>query len=364
MATIRQRKTGNWEVVIRRSILPKPHYATFDSEAEATVYAKRIEAMLDQGAIPQALLDERKAKTLGELISTYMAEKAISSLDKEVLKFVLSDLEQTPTSGITIAWAREWVTSLKRNKRLAPGTIRKRVGAVSRCLDWYVQHDELAVNPLRQLPRGYANYAPVDGEPREDTERDRRLLPDEETRIRLVLARDADYIKSIGRERPISEENIEEWRLLFDLALETAMRLREMYTLTVKQIDLPKKTIFLDKTKNGSKRQVPLSSVAIKLLDGYMNNTQGVLLFPFWDGKTDSLRGTSDKLSKKWRRIAALAQCEDLHFHDLRHEAVCRLYERTSLSDVQIARITGHKQLSMLRRYASLRGSDLAGSLW
>ena len=320
--------------------------------------------MLDQGTVPQALLQEGKAKTLGELISTYVAEKAISSLDKEVLKFVVPDLASTPIPGITIAWARSWVNSLKREKRLAPGTIRKRVGAVSRCLDWHVQHDDLAVNPLRQLPRGYANYAPADGEPREDTERDRRLLADEETKIRLVLGRDADYIKSIGRERPISEEHIEEWRLLFDLALETAMRLQEMYTLSAKQIDLPRKTIFLDKTKNGSKRQVPLSSVAIKLLDESIKNIRGVYLFPFWDGKPESLRRTTYRLSAKWRRIAALASCDDLRFHDLRHEAVCRLYERTTLSDVQIARITGHKQLSMLRRYASLRGSDLADSLW
>jgi integrase len=56
--------------------------------------------------------------------------------------------------------------------------------------------------------------------------------------------------------------------------------------------------------------------------------------------------------------------CDDLRFHDLRHEAVCRLYERTRLGDVQIARITGHKDLRMLKRYSNLRGSDLAEMLW
>ena len=54
----------------------------------------------------------------------------------------------------------------------------------------------------------------------------------------------------------------------------------------------------------------------------------------------------------------------DLHFHDLRHEATCRLYERTTLSDVLIAKITGHRDLRMLKRYASMRGSDLAVRLW
>jgi integrase len=49
-----------------------------------------------------------------------------------------------------------------------------------------------------------------------------------------------------------------------------------------------------------------------------------------------------------------------LRFHDLRHEATSRLYERTTLTDLQIAKITGHKTISMLARYANLRGSELA----
>ena len=49
--------------------------------------------------------------------------------------------------------------------------------------------------------------------------------------------------------------------MMFDMALETAMRMREIYTLTRDQASLPKATIFLEKTKNGDKRQVPISSV-------------------------------------------------------------------------------------------------------
>jgi len=47
------------------------------------------------------------------------------------------------------------------------------------------------------------------------------------------------------------------------------MRLREMYTLTTDQIAIPRRTIFLDKTKNGDKRQVPLTSTAIKIIQRY-----------------------------------------------------------------------------------------------
>jgi integrase len=69
-------------------------------------------------------------------------------------------------------------------------------------------------------------------------------------------------------------------------------------------------------------------------------------------------------LSNQFARIFRYADVRGLTFHDLRHEATCRLYERTQLGDVQIARITGHKDPRMLLRYASLRGSDLAAQMW
>jgi integrase len=69
-------------------------------------------------------------------------------------------------------------------------------------------------------------------------------------------------------------------------------------------------------------------------------------------------------VSYVFREIFAHAEVEDFRFHDLRHEATCRLYEKTNLSDVLIAKVTGHRDLRTLKRYASLRGSDLAMRLW
>lgn len=69
--------------------------------------------------------------------------------------------------------------------------------------------------------------------------------------------------------------------LFLDMALETAMRMREMFTLRLGQIDLKRRTIFLDKTKNGHKRQVPISSVLLKKLEAVLQE----------DGLEDQLRG-------------------------------------------------------------------------
>lgn len=217
-------------------------------------------------------------------------------------------------------------------------------------------------NPLRLLKRGFATYTHEDQvvlaksgrDIKEDIERDRRLEDGEEERITALLA-----------ELPVE-------RVLFLTALESAMRLRECYTLCEDQVAIAKRTIYLSRTKNGHKRQVPMSSTLVAHLSGYMESNSVEIagregrLFPFWDGDLSerSLDAATSDLSRIYRGIFARAGAVDFHFHDLRHEATCRLYERTSLSDVQIARITGHTDLRQLKRYASLRGSDLAQHLW
>ena len=53
MATIRRRASGSWEIIIqRKGILPKPHYASADTEEAARVYALGVERLLDQGILP------------------------------------------------------------------------------------------------------------------------------------------------------------------------------------------------------------------------------------------------------------------------------------------------------------------------
>ena len=53
---------------------------------------------------------------------------------------------------------------------------------------------------------------------------------------------------------------------------------------------------------------------------------------------------------------------EDLRFHDLRHEAASKLFEK-GLNPVEVATITGHKGTKMLMRYTHLRAEDLGGRL-
>ena len=56
------------------------------------------------------------------------------------------------------------------------------------------------------------------------------------------------------------------------------------------------------------------------------------------------------------------AELQGLHFHDLRHEATSRFFE-LGLNVVEVAAITGHRDLKMLQRYTHLRAADLAWKL-
>ncbi len=383
MATKRQR--GNtWHYVIKRAgLLPTPIYLTFDTEAEGDTYVARLEALLDKEIVPPELRESKasRIKSVGHLTRAYLNTVTVSSTDENVLGVLFSRIGSVAlTQACTYDWVEQWVSEMKRIRRLSPVTIRHHVGALARCFDWGGRKGmaALTVNPLRQLPRSYASYTAEDRRvigdktlPQEQY-RDRRLEPGEEIRIRNILNGE----KPENHQRALALPWQGALECLFDLALETAMRLREMFTLDLSQVDLSQATIFLEKTKNGSKRQVPLSSPAIALLKRYREQVQcgdrgmngfsfkGHRLFPWWDGNEKTLPRITARLSRQFSRIFSVAGCNNLHFHDLRHEASARFFERTDLSDLEISTITGHSDLRMLKRYANLRASTLAKRLW
>lgn len=388
MATKRQ-KGKKWEYIVKRAkLLPKPVYLVFDSEEEGDAYVARLESLLDRGIVPSELVDGSTDKMiiLAELIKSYLTHNTIPASDVNILNYLYGEIGTTALTAITFSWAEKWIEKMKVEMNLAPSTIRHRVGALARCFDYASRKNvtPLISNPLRQLPKRYATYTERDKKlskafddthaAKRDESRERRLMPGEDERIRAVMNRE----KNPKRERPLEMKHQAAMELLYDLALESAMRMREMYTLELDQVQIPVCTIFLDRTKNGNQRQVPLSSVAVAKIEEYivhvMNGTRGMegfqfdggRLFPWWDGdlNDDKLRKLTGVLSGRFRTIFDYAELNDFRFHDLRHEATSRFFERTKLSEFEIMKITGHSSTRMLARYANLRGSNLAGRLW
>lgn len=356
MATFRERENGTFEFVVRRKrLLPKPIYLTFTSREAGEEYCARLEQLLDAGVVPDEFKQEfRSATTMAKLIRGYVSGHTPKQDDVAKLNIITLKYGSTLLTSVTFAWAEEFIAWLKHEKRLAPSSILKYAGALSRCLNWGVNKGLAHDNPFVRLPRGYARYSEDDariaGIKREDSFRDIRLPEGAEDKIlKVITSKNTD---------------VEAHRVLFMLALETAMRLREMATLTTGQVDLDNRTVFLEKTKNGDKRQVPLTSVARDLLREHVKELDSEFLFPWWNGEPGTLPKVSSRVSKSFARIFELAGVPDYRFHDLRHEATSRLFERTRLTDTEIAKITGHKDPRVLMRYANLRGSSLADKLW
>lgn len=169
--------------------------------------------------------------------------------------------------------------------------------------------------------------------PRLPTGRDRRLREGEEAALLVAAA-------------PPNLRAVIRW------ALATAMRAGEIAGLTWDNIDLKQRSAHLPVTKNGTARTVPLSREAVAVLKSLPRRL---------DDSVFGMSGNAIRLA--WQRTRAAAGIEGLTFHDLRHEAISRLFENTDLDAMEIARISGHRTLSMLSRYTHLRAHRLAERL-
>lgn len=214
----------------------------------------------------------------------------------------------------------------KTGQPLSPATVRLELALLSNLFDiarieWGVCDD----NPVLKVRK-----------PKPAPGRERRLMPREE---RLIMR----YAEAYPNR---------DLAAIIRLALETAMRQGELLGLEWERINLRSRIIHLAETKNGSKRDVPLSVKARNVL---------MQLEPRANGPVFGY--TSNGLKSTWRFMLKKIGIEDLHFHDLRHEAISRLFELGTLDVMEIASISGHKSLSMLKRYTHLRATKLVRKL-
>lgn len=112
-------------------------------------------------------------------------------------------------------------------------------------------------------------------------------------------------------------------------------------------VDRKARVLLIPETKNGTSRRIPLSRPALAVLDGLSQAAVG----PVWTMKPASI-------SQALMRLCKASGITGLTFHDLRHEAASRLSEK-GLGPMQVADITGHKTMQMVKRYTHPRAEDL-----
>lgn len=189
----------------------------------------------------------------------------------------------------------------------------------------------IAASPTTDVRR------PADSAPRD------RLYSDDEIE-RVCLALDFDQ----GAEEP-AETAGQRIAVAFLFAIETAMRAGEICSL--KPQDVSGRVATLQRTKNGMKRQVPLSTRAVQLLER--------LPLPDEDGTIFNL--TAASLDTLFRKAKKRAMVEDATFHDTRHLAITRLAKKLNVLD--LARMVGHRDLRQLQVYYNETAESMAARL-
>jgi len=326
MATIEKRGQF-WRVKVRRAGL-RAQTKTFDNRTHAQQWARSVESDLDKGIV----VDRRTAQrlSLAEVLERYRREVTPTkrgSLDENL---PLKAMAQRPFARIRMSALTSSLLAAYRDERLkvvSGATVNREFSVLSHAIDtarreWDVY---MHTNPCTLVRR------PPQGRPR-----DRRLQGDEEQRL-LAACRGA-------RNKWLAH--------CVALAIETGMRRGELLGLLWDNVDLERRAAFLPVTKNGESRGVPLSSRAVTVLRGLPASSSGRVF-----GELTPLA-----LRQSFNRATRRAGITGLRLHDLRHEATSRFFEK-GLNVMEVASVTGHKTLQILKRYTHLSVTDPATRL-
>ena len=314
-----------WQALVRRKGYPQ-QTQTFNTKAEAQDWASVLESEMARGVFVSRA--EAEGTTLAEVLERYAREVTSVKRAKGEISIIkwwaASPLAGRPMASIrgkdvadTIK-EKETVGASPKTLLIYLATLRHVFNVAAR--EWGM---ESLRNPVEMVRK-----------PRLPAGRDRRLVDDEQARL---LAAAQSYGGEIGP--------------LITWAIETAMRRGEIAAMRWDHLDRKARVLLIPETKTGTPRRVPLSTAALGVLDGLPRRIDGRV----WGMRPDSI-------SQAFERVCKVAGIEGLTFHDLRHEATSRLFEK-GLNPMEVAAITGHKTLQMLKRYTHLRAEDLVGRL-
>jgi len=342
MASIRELEPG--KVLARVRIKGRPEVSrVFPDARKAAAWAAAQEHSLRTGDFRDTRAAHRLL--LRDLIDAYTSAIAsrLRSADTTALRLARfgRDLGAYTLETLTRARIAEW-----RDARLAEGaaaaTVTRELGILSSVITF----------ARKDLGVEVENAAGLVRRPPATRGRDRRLEAGEELRLLEALGDRAGTVQGAKRSGAYRVGTRNTWmRPLVQLAIETAMRQGELLALRWENVDLTARTAHLEDTKNGESRTVPLSTRAVAVLAALPRSPDG-RVFPL----------TAQAVKLAWKRATKRAGIEGLHFHDLRHEAASRLAEKLP-NLIELAAVTGHKDLRMLKRYYHPRATDLAKKL-
>ncbi len=346
MATFELRESGWWQAKVRRKGYPAQS-KTFETKSAAKDWAKKIEAKMAEGVFVSASDAERT--TLGDLIDRFITDYAEKPENykqredkKEAWRFQLQHLKnalgQYSLAVIDQKLIRKYRTdrgnTLWRGEKIKDSTIRKEIFMLSKLFSYAEKEENIT------LPRG--NPVEKISKPGEGKARDRRLTKDEMKKLlaECKASRNIYLLPAV------------------ELAIELAMRQGEILALDWKDVDQGRSIATIRESKTDDDdvqgRIVPLSPRAINILKTLPRKI---------GNKTKVIPVQRMTLYHVFHAAVVRAGIKDFTFHDLRHESLSRLSERGDFSMLEMAAVSGHRTLQMLKRYNHQDAERLAKKL-
>lgn len=332
MATILRTDHG-WQAQVARRVDGKSvrKAKTFKTKRDAQVWAREFEVGIAAGTASsdtmQQVFDryalERSKGKKGERWEVIRLNRFAADLvrGQALGEYVIGDV----TTADLVAW---------RDMRLGqvqPASVSREMNLlkhvfVTATKEWGL----LQINPMADVKR-----------PKRAKRRTRRVFQDEIDKLSEAL--------DLNASPWVTEKQITGAMFLF--AIETAMRSGEIRDIANRHVS--GNTVHLPETKNDLARDVPLTTRALEILEAVRGNKTEPDQHPF-----DIDAESRDSV---FRAAVKRAKIENLHFHDTRHEAITRLAKRLEILD--LARMTGHKNLNELLTYYEASAAELAERL-
>lgn len=307
---------------------------TFEKRVLAVAWGRRREHEIDDGAkgiLPHTLADafDKYAKEVSPTKGGARWEEIRLALFRRTMKgFVSKRIGEVCAADIA-EWRDERLRSIgkNRNQPITGETVRREMTLLRSVFERARKEwGWIKVNPMQDI-----------GWPPKGRSRTRRPTADEITRMCLALGYEE------GKPPVTKSQRV---AVAFLLSCETAMRAGELCGLTTANVDLDARVATLEQTKNGDRRQVPLTKEAVRLFQ---------LL------GDDMLALSAASLDALWRKAKKVAGVQDLHFHDGRAEGFTRLSKKLDM--LTLARVGGHRDPRSLMIYYRESAQDIAARL-
>lgn len=302
MATIRKRNE-RWQVQIRKKDTPT-FSKTFISKNDALSWARRQERLIEIGE-DLALQRNLEQIQVRNLITRYEQQIGSKKKSYRVERYYYDVLRRQSFSNLQVrsikaADIQAWVDEMQSTHKAS--SIHRLCGLLNRIFLAGINYPD-RLNLMSKVIKPAINSP------------------------------SASRIDKQSMEKLLNASTHFEWLVVF--ALETGLRQSEIADLKCSDIDADKRLAYITNTKNGHHRYVPLSGLAVTAL----NNSHH---------KIESVFGmSSNAIKQAWKRLCKSKLIVDVRFHDLRHEAISRFFER-GLTHPEVAAVSGHRTVSQL----------------